>query len=240
MSRQHGTQKVTKIFLPPSRLEWTDEKLAALDSAQLKTLLENLALQHAAGRVSDEVAGDLTMRITSRLPVNALTPKRKRSRALIMLDTRIAESLGDLARLLSARYDLSEETARERSTDTAGFRPQQLTNKQGQGKAGASMKKGTMAIDRFIAYRVRDSLASLAYLLAMDQPQQTGRYVLLATDDLLGSGVPIAEVMPPSGDYGWSRESRERLRAKPTVDFAEAQRLYEELIARVATKRTEK
>ena len=79
----------------------------------------------------------------------------------------------------------------------------------------------------------------LAFLLAIDQPQQSGRYVVLATDDLLDTGVPMSEVLPTSGDYSWSRESRERMRAHVAADFAEAQQMYEELIARVATSTSE-
>jgi hypothetical protein len=91
-----------------------------------------------------------------------------------------------------------------------------------------------MAIDRYISYRVRDSLATLAFLLAPDQPAESGRYVLLATDDLLQDGAPPDE-FPAAKDYGWSEACRARLRAVKAADFAEAQRLYEELIARVAT-----
>ena len=40
-------------------------------------------------------------------------------------------------------------------------------------------------------------------------------------------------------DYGWSRQSRERMRAQTAESFTEAQQLYEALIARVATKRPE-
>lgn len=237
MARPSASQRATKaVFVPPSQMNWTDEKLAGLDTAQLKSLLENLATQRTSGRVSEEIATELTTRITARLPANALTTRRKRSRSIVLQDARIAEALGDLALLLSKRYDLSEATAREKSSATSGFRPLPLVNKQGQARTGASMKNGKMAIERFISYRVRDSLAGLAYLLPMDQPQQTGRYVLLGTEDLLESGAPLAEVMPGSGDYGWSRDSHGRMRAKVAADFAEAQRLYEELIARLATK----
>ena len=127
--------------------------------------------------------------------------------------------------------------ARSKSIDVLGFRPEAGTDKQGLAKVGAAVKKGSLAIDRSIAYRVRDSMASLAFLLLPDQPHESGRYVVLATDDLLESGVPLTEVIPASRDHGWSRDSRARMRAQPAQTFAEAQALYEALIARVASKR---
>jgi hypothetical protein len=238
--RSSSFNAAQKTFQPPSRMDWNDERLAALDPAQLKSLLDNLAVQRAAGRVTEDTAADLTRRITARLPARALTVRRSRPRSLIQLDARVAEGLGGLATELGQRYDLSDDTARRKSADIVGFRPETATDKHGLAKAGIAMKKGSMAIDRSVGYRVRDSMASLAFLLLPDQPQETGRYVILATDDLLESGVPIAEVLPASRDHGWSRKSRERMRAQPVENFAQAQALYEGLIARVAAKRDEK
>jgi len=232
--RSASYKATATVFVPPTRMDWTDEKLDALDAAQLKSLLENLATQRESGRVSEETAEDLARRITTRLPASALAVRRKRPRMLVHLEAQVAASLGGLATHLKHRYDLSETTARRVSAGTTGFRPQSLTDSRGSPRSGAAMKDGTMAIDRFITYRVRDSLASLAFHLHPDEPQESGRYVVIATDDLLAAGVPLAEMQPASRDLGWSQESRGRLRALPTVDFAEARRLYEELIARVA------
>lgn len=238
MSRpRSASQKATPtIFLPPTRMDWNDEKLDALDPAQLKSLLENLATQREYGRVSEETATDLARRITARLPARALAVRRKRPRAVVQLDALVTARLGGLATQLKQRYDLSEDTARQASAGTTGFRPQTLTDSRGSPRSGATMKDGTMAIDRFIAYRVRNSLASLAFHLNADEPKDTGRYVVIATEDLLQDGVPLAEMSPASRDLGWSQETRERLRALAAADFDEARHLYEALIARVAQR----
>lgn len=238
-ARSASQKAATKIFLPPSQMNWTDEKLSVLDTAQLKSLLENLVTQREYGRVTDEAAEDLTRRITARLPASALVVRRKRPRAIVQLDARVTANLAGVANLLLRRFDLSEETARQASADTTGFRPQLLTDKHGSPRSGAAMKDGAMAIDRFISYRVRDSLASLAFHLRAEEPQQNGRYVVIATDDLLQAGVPLSEMAPASRDLGWSKESKERLRAQTAFDFAEAEQRYEELIARLATRRVE-
>jgi hypothetical protein len=69
------------VFVAPSQLVWTDEKLAALDTKQLGNLLDNLKTQLASGRVSTEVAEDLEKRIESRLPARELTQRKKRQAA---------------------------------------------------------------------------------------------------------------------------------------------------------------
>ena len=234
-SRANAHKAAQKVFQVPSQLHWPDDKLAALDTDQLKSLLANLHTMRDAGRVSDAEAEDISARIIARLPARALVVRKKRLRTEVQLDARVADGLGSLATSLARRYDLSEETARQRSAGTKGFRPHTLTDKRGFAKAAGSMRTGTMAIDRFISYRVQDSFASLAYLLFPDQPQQTGRYVLLATDDLLEGGAPLTEFMPGSKDYGWSQASRERMRALPAVDFADAGTRFEAMIARIAT-----
>jgi hypothetical protein len=218
-------------------MDWSDEKLAQLNVEQLKNLLANLDSQRALGRVSADSAEEVAQRITARLPARALSARRARPRALVELDARVARDLGDFAAYLSRHYDLSDGTAREKSVDILGFRPEGGTDKRGLAKAGAAVKKGSMAIDRSIGYRVRDSMASLAFLLLPDQPNEAGRYVILATDDLLESGVPTTDVIPASRNHGWSRDSRGRMRAQPTQNLAEAQTLYEALIASVASKR---
>jgi hypothetical protein len=59
--------------VPPSQMDWNDERLAALGVEQLKNLLANLGVQRAAGRVTGDTAADLTRRIAARLPANAVS-----------------------------------------------------------------------------------------------------------------------------------------------------------------------
>ncbi len=233
-----ASQAVNKVFQPPSQMHWTDEKLASLSQEQLVTLFENLQTQREAGRVSAQAAEDLARLITERLPANALRPRRKRPRSQVLLEGRVAEELSGLAASLDTRYDLSVETAKERSAGIKGFKAQSLTDKRGAARAGNSMKDGRMAIDRYLSYGVRGSQASLAFLLRADAPDESGRYVLLATDDLL-EGEPPADSYPPlAKDYGWSDGAIERMRAAPAADFADARQRFEALIAQVAVARS--
>lgn len=222
------------VYVPPSAVVWTEERLAALDTPQMITLLENLQTQRACGRVSEATAADLEVRIKARLPARALAVKRTRPRREVLLEARAAEQLGALATNLATRYDISPESAIKASAGVRGFRPQPLTDAMGRGRAGASVKGGHTAIERFVAYRRGDSFASLAFILLAGQADERGRYVLFGTDDVLGTDVAPNEYAGVAEQHAWSSASRVRMRAEPVAGFDEGAERYEALIARMA------
>jgi hypothetical protein len=61
------SQPVRPVFHAPMRVDWSDEKLAALSQPQLLTLLDNLDKQRTIGRLADDDARVLDERIFSRL-----------------------------------------------------------------------------------------------------------------------------------------------------------------------------
>ena len=63
---------INRVFLPPSQMSWTDEKLALLSKEQLLNLLDNLQTQRESGRVSRQAADEVTSLIAARLPTGAL------------------------------------------------------------------------------------------------------------------------------------------------------------------------
>jgi len=58
---------VRPVFHAPMRVDWSDEKLAALTQPQLLTLLDNLDKQRTIGRLADDDARSLDLRIFARL-----------------------------------------------------------------------------------------------------------------------------------------------------------------------------
>lgn len=219
----------------PTQMDWNEERLAALGQEELTNLLANLQRQRGSGRVGPQTADELEHRIRARLPTHTAAVRRHRTRSEVQLEARASQQLGALAVQLAARYDLSAETAIRVSADTKGFRPQPLTDARGNARCGSSVKSGTSAIDRYIACRMRDSLASLAFVLLADRPQETGRYVLLGTVDLLGEDTPTNEFTAVAAQHAWSASANQRMRATPMTNFAEAAQRYEALIAQMAT-----
>jgi hypothetical protein len=222
------------VFVQPSRIEWTDERLDVLDKQQLANLLENLQTQVSGGRVSEATAAELERRIMSRLPVRTGALRRRRPRSEVRLEARVAEQLGGLAVGLARRYDVSADTATRVSSGIKGFRPEPMTDSKGNARAGAAVKNGIAAIERYVGYRSRDSFAALAFVLLAETPEQTGGYVLLATDDLLGDDEAPNEYSQIAGQHGWSANSRARMRARAVSGFEEGAARYEQLIARMA------
>jgi hypothetical protein len=218
-------------------VNWSDDELAKLSVAELINLRVNLQEQQRKGRLTASEAEATEERIRAHIATRKRPTRTARKPSHATLEQRVARQLGQFAERLNAKYDLSEETARRGSLGTKGFKPHSLTDKQGNAKTGGSMKGGRTSIDRYISYRVRDSLVSLGFLLFSGQTDEEGRFVLFSTDDVLSEGEPLNDFVPPESDYGWSPSFSARMRALPFVDFESAAARYEALIAKLAPAR---
>lgn len=222
------------VYTPPSQIVWTDERLAALGKEQLINLLANLQTQRSNGRVSEEIAVELEVRIKGLLPARAIAVRTKRPRSEVMLEARTSEQLGSLASQLAARYDITAETAVSAAEGIKGFRPQPLLDSKGHARAGT---KSGAAFERFIGYRSRDSFVGLAFILLANQAQERGAYVVFGTDDVLPADLPENDYTPIAQQHGWSTAAKARMRAEPMPGYAEAAERFESLLAKLAVPR---
>jgi hypothetical protein len=220
------------VYIPPSLIVWTDERLAALDKKQLANLLENLHVQRSSGRISDATAEDLAARIQSRLPTRAAA-RRKRPILEVRMEARAAEQLGSFAKDIERRFDLSLETARNGAKAPKGFRPRSMTDSKGQPRSGGSVKTGAAQIERYVGLRASDSFAGLAFVVLANQEPGRGYYVVLGTDDVF-EGDGDSAYAAVAEQHGWSAEARARMRARPVSGFDEGTALCETMIAKIA------
>lgn len=224
---------VTKpVYVPPSLIVWTEERLAALDSKELRNLLENLPAQRSAGRISEATAEDLTVRIRSRLPARAAA-RRKRPIVEVRMEARAAEQLSSFAKDVASRYDVSPDAARAGAQESKGFRARAMTDSKGQPRSGGAVKSGAASIERYVGFRARDSFAGLAFVVLANQEPGRGYYVVLGTDDLL-EGEADSAYAAVAEQHGWSAESRARMRAHLVSGFDEGAALCEAMIAKIA------
>jgi hypothetical protein len=217
-------------------MDWPDERLAALSQQDLRTLLDNLRSQLRAKRISAGEAERTAARIEARITPTA-APRKRRMAGHVDLDRRVAASLGAMAERLGRQHDLSTETARKRSYGIEGFKPHALTDRKGDAKVGASVKGGKMAIDRYISYRVGNSVVSLSFLLAKGLPEAAGQYLLAGTEDILPEGRALDDLVPADADIGAIAGRRAQMRALPMPDLMEAEQLFGEKVGSLATGR---
>ena len=71
-----GTTTVPNPIQSPILLDWTEEKLRALDQDQLLNLLANLDRQRSIGRLSEATAATLDERISAFLTKRNSTKRR--------------------------------------------------------------------------------------------------------------------------------------------------------------------
>jgi hypothetical protein len=206
------------------------------DEARISTLLdvELLQLRDNATRKSNAPVAELCeMEITKRgvgtrpkrAGTGATDPMRAREKEL-------SAELGAFAVELALRYDLSADTAKSQSSSTLRFQPHKLTQANGTAKLGGLQRAGKCRIDRYVSYRVRDTVASLHIYLAKDAPDEALEFQVFGPVAHLSDGQKATELRP-------NLEGEKEMKLLPwgkrfdTLQDAEAS--FESVIAKTAT-----
>ncbi len=170
--------------------EWTDERLEALSTPELKNLLGN-----AERKSADDLAARCKAVLEAR---NALKPNRlaKPRTELKEFEHAVADQIAAVGKEMAAKYDLSEETAKARSADVKGFRAHKLLDSKGSAKLGGMQRDGSVAIERYISYRRGNDTVYLGVFLPKDAPLDDHAFHVLAPAALLADGKPVAEIRP--------------------------------------------
>jgi len=170
--------------------EWTDERLEALSTTELKTLFEN------AQRKS---ADDLVTRCKALLEArDALKPARSAGprSALKTFELDVSKQLAAVGKAMADKYDLSEATAKARSAGIKGFRAHRLLDARGDAKLGGMQRDGSVAIERYISYRLGNDTVYLGVFLAKDAPIDDHEFHVIAPAALLDGARPVTELRP--------------------------------------------
>ena len=208
---------------------WDETRIAALTNVDLLQLLENaVSLQNA-------LVKDLCEREIARRPASV---KSKRSRSATSPDplrnreTELSAELGAFASGLAKKYDLSADTAREKSKGILRFQPHQLTQSNGTAKLGGLQRAGKCKIDRYISYRLRDRVISLNVYLAKDVEDNALEFQVFAPKELLPNGSDMKIFRP--GLEG-EKESKLYPWGQRFDDLQQAKRAFESVIAQFVT-----
>lgn len=144
-------------------ISWTKEKIDELTVQEIVALQENARVRGNSDVVSlcDEV-------LATKRPIR----KPRTSSTTKTLEAECSQKLSDFAKYLTAKYDLSAATASIKSEGIKGFRPHNLTSKNGQAKLGGDQRTGKVAMDRYISYRIKNDVLSLtAWLASKDEAE---------------------------------------------------------------------
>ncbi|OYU86727.1 MAG: hypothetical protein CFE29_27280 [Bradyrhizobiaceae bacterium PARB1] len=171
-------------------VEWTEDRVAALETPQLKNLREN-ALKRDVTALADLCTAELTKR-------NADKPRRigqPRSEAK-QFEHEMADQIAAVGKTLAEKYDLSEATAKAKSEGVKGFKAHKLLDSKGSAKLGGMQRDGSVAVDRYISYRRGKDIVSLSVFLLKDQPLESHEFQVIAPLSMLDGGKPVAEIRP--------------------------------------------
>ena len=171
-------------------VDWSDEKLAALADKDLKTLLANAERKSAT---------DLVAKCTAELEKRDAAKPRKTAKPRTELkefEHAVSAELATVGKAMAEKYDLSEETAKAKSAGVKGFRSHKLLDSQGYAKLGGSQRDGTVAVDRYISYRLGNDIVTLGVWLLKDAPIDAHEFHVSGPAAMIEGGKSFSEVRP--------------------------------------------
>jgi hypothetical protein len=171
-------------------VDWSDEKLAALADKDLKTLLANAERKSATDLVA-KCTTELEKRQAAK-PGKATKPRTE----LKEFEHTIAGEIAAVGKQMAEKYDLSEETAKAKSAGVKGFRSHKLLDAKGYAKLGGSQRDGTVAVDRYISYRLGNDIVTLGVWLLKDAPIDAHEFHVSGPAAMIEDGKSFSEVRP--------------------------------------------
>lgn len=187
-------------FTWPKRLmnimvDWTDEKIAALSSPDLKNLMSNAERKGVAALV-ETCKTELEKRGANKPRGGVGKPRTE----IKDFEHTMSEQIAAVGKEMAAKYDLSEETAKARSEGIKGFRAHKLFGSDGRAKLGGMQRDGSVAVERYISHRRGNDIVSLGVFLLKDQPIDAHEFHVIAPAAMLDDAKPIAQIRPIATD----------------------------------------
>ncbi|MDB5655237.1 MAG: hypothetical protein JWQ94_2850 [Tardiphaga sp.] len=171
-------------------VDWTDERVAALSTPDLKNLLVNAERKDVA-EVIAQCQAELEKRQANK-PRKSGLPRSETKQ----FEHDMAGELAVVGKAMAEKYDLSEETAKAASVGVKGFKSHKLLDAKGYAKLGGMQRDGSVAVDRYISYRRGKDIVSLSVFLLKDQPVEEHEFQVIAPLTMLDGGKPVAEIRP--------------------------------------------
>jgi hypothetical protein len=171
-------------------VDWSDDRIAALSDQDLKNLLVNAERKSAADVIA-QCKAEMEKRDAAK-PRKASKPRTE----LKEFEHDMSAQLAAVGREMAEKYDLSEETAKAKSAGVKGFRSHKLLDAKGYAKLGGHQRDGTVAVDRYISYRLGNDIVTLGVWLLKDAPIENHEFHVSAPAEMIEGGKSFSEVRP--------------------------------------------
>jgi hypothetical protein len=171
-------------------VDWSDDRIAALSDQDLKNLLVN-AERKSAAEVIAQCKAEMEKRDAAK-PRKASKPRTE----LKEFEHDMSAQLAVVGREMAEKYDLSEETAKAKSAGVKGFRSHKLLDAKGYAKLGGHQRDGTVAVDRYISYRLGNDIVTLGVWLLKDAPIEDHEFHVSAPAEMIDGGKTFSELRP--------------------------------------------
>src|ERR1700726_4640107 len=185
VSFQHSSEKKLVIMV-----DWSDDRIAALSDKDLKNLLVN-AERKSVVEVVAQCKAEMEKRDAAK-PRKASKPRTE----LKEFEDDMSAQLAAVGKEMAEKYDLSEETAKTKSAGVKGFRSHKLLDAKGYAKLGGHQRDGTVAVDRYISYRLGNDIVTLGVWLLKDAPIDTHEFHVSGPAAMIEGGKSFSEVRP--------------------------------------------
>ncbi len=155
-------------------VDWSDDRIAALSDQDLKNLLVNAERKSVAALIA-QCKAEQEKRDAAK-PRKASKPRTE----VKEFEHEMSGQLATVGKEMAEKYDLSEETAKEKSVGVKGFKAHKLLDAKGYAKLGGMQRDGSVAVDRYISYRRGKDIVSLSVFLLKDQPVEAHEFHVIA------------------------------------------------------------
>jgi len=204
-------------------VDWSDDRIAALSDQDLKNLLVNAERKSAADVIA-QCKAEMEKRDAAK-PRKASKPRTE----LKEFEHDMSAQLAAVGREMAEKYDLSEETAKAKSADVKGFRSHKLLDAKGYAKLGGHQRDGTVAVDRYISYRLGNDIVTLGVWLLKDAPIEDHEFHVSAPAEMIEGGKTFSEVRPGISE----KDLQETRHIRAFKDLPSAAAAFDAVLAKI-------
>ena len=129
----------------------------------------------------------------------------------------------------SVKTAVKKTSAKAKSADVKGFRSHKLLDAKGYAKLGGSQRDGTVAVDRYISYRLGNDIVTLGVWLLKDAPIDAHEFHVSGPAAMIEGGKSFVEVRPGISE----KDAQETRLIRSFKDLPSAAEAFDAALAKI-------